>query len=104
MVSARGAPAKRFAHVEPSATHGSEFYPLGHRRDHHGQHLATDNVLRNDRFPLWLVERLKEVRELVPNASIVLAVPSPKTTIALSDEALQLAADLGVTLRPIALP
>ena len=41
--------AKRFAHVEPSATHGSEFYPLGHRRDHHGQHLATDNVLRNDR-------------------------------------------------------
>ena len=30
-------------------TEGSEFYPLGHLRDHHGSDLATDNVLRNDR-------------------------------------------------------
>ena len=30
-------------------TEGSEFYPLGHLRDHHGSHLAMDNVLRNDR-------------------------------------------------------
>ena len=31
-------------------TEGSEFYPLGHLRDHHGSHLAMDNVLRNDRL------------------------------------------------------
>jgi len=28
-------------------TEGSEFYPLGLLRDHHGSHLAMDNVLRN---------------------------------------------------------
>ena len=33
-------------------TCGSEFRPLGPPRDHHDSHLATDDVLRNDRCEL----------------------------------------------------
>jgi hypothetical protein len=40
-------------------TQGSEFCPMGHPREYRGQHLATDNVLRNDsrharRCSVWL--------------------------------------------------
>ena len=31
-------------------TRGSEFRPLGHLRDHGGSRLATDKVLRNDKY------------------------------------------------------
>jgi len=30
-----------------------ELYPLGPLPDHHGSHLAADNVLRNDRRSVW---------------------------------------------------